>query len=169
MASLLDIGPLTEDVDVHGVTLTVRGLTAGHIFQLFSEFPDMRKLFETGADRNPQEVMLSLAPDLFAKIIAIATGDAGNKEAEEKVKTMGASEQLTLLAAVQRLTFKDGIGPFIDRVSALMGSMMPAEEAMEPNSSGNSASSTTPLRSRSSALLQTDTPNLAHGRAPRVN
>ena len=73
MTSLLDIGPLTEEVEVRGVKLEVQGLTAGHIFQLFAEFPDMRKLLDS-KQGNAQEVMLTLAPDLIAKIIAMAVG-----------------------------------------------------------------------------------------------
>ena len=121
MNSLLDIGPLTEEVEIRGIKITVQGLTAGHLFQLFAEFPDMRKLLQVG-EGSPQTIMLQLAPDLIAKIIAIATGMAGNAEVEAKAKTMGASDQLAVIAAVQRLSFPDGIGPFVERVTQLMGS-----------------------------------------------
>ena len=93
MTSLLDIGPLTEEMELHGVKLTIQGLTAGHIFQLFSKFPDMRKLLDA-KQGSPQEVMLTLAPELIAKIIAMATGQSNNKEIEAKAKTMGAGDQL---------------------------------------------------------------------------
>ena len=49
MTSLLDIGPLTEEVEIRGTKLNIQGLTAGHLFQLFAEFPEMRKILELQA------------------------------------------------------------------------------------------------------------------------
>jgi hypothetical protein len=162
MATLLDIGPLTEDVEVRGVALTVQGLTAGHIFQLFAEFPEMRKMVEN-KQGNPQDIMLGLAPELIAKMIAMALGEARNAEVEAKVKTMGAGDQLTILAAVQRLSFPDGIGPFVDRVTAIMTSAAPKMALV------NSSNSTTSSPAAFSASLQMDTPGLIHGRQHRAN
>ena len=166
MASLLDIGPLTEEVEIRGTKITVQGLTAGHIFQLFSEFPDMRKMFETNTDASPQSVMLQLAPDLIARIIGIATGSPGDAEVEAKAKTMGAADQLAILSAIQRLSFKDGIGPFIDQVSSLMGAAMPMPRELEEKVAKTYSDTVKKLRSQSSASLQTDTQNLAHGPVP---
>jgi len=165
MASLLDIGPLTEDVEIRGTKLTVQGLTAGHLFQLFAEFPEMRKLLQMG-EGSPQEVMLQLAPDLIAKIIAIATGTPGNSEVEAKAKTMGASDQLAVIAAVQRLSFPDGLGPFVERVTQLMGSAVATlPGAVLPNSANSTMKSPAPFN----ASLQLDTPNPLSGRARRDN
>ena len=168
MASLLDIGPLTEEIDIHGTKVTINGLSAADIFRLFADFPDMRKLFQTG-DGDPQNVVMKLAPDLLAKIIAMATGAPNNKEVEDKAKTLGAHEQIAILTAVQRLSFPGGLGPFIEQVTSLMGPLPTIPSLPSSNSSASSSRSTMGLRSSSSALLQTDTPNLAHGRAPRVN
>jgi hypothetical protein len=166
MTSLLDIGPLTEEVEIRGVKLEVQGLTAGHIFQLFSKFPDMRKLIDT-KQGNVQEVILTLAPDLIARIISMALGEAGNKEIEDKAKTMGAGDQMTILAAIQRLSFPDGIGPFVERVTALMTS---ASTGLPPKgSSPTSSNSTTASPAQFNALLQTDTPANLRGHARRVN
>lgn len=170
MASLLDIGPLTEEVDIRGTKITVQGLTAGHIFQLFSEFPDMRKMFESStSEDSPQSVMLQLAPELIARIISIATGSPGDPAVEAKAKTMGAADQLEIISAVQRLSFKDGVGPFIDQVSALMGAAMPMPPELEAKVAKTYADTVKKLRSRSNASLQTDTPNLAHGAAPHAS
>lgn len=166
MTSLLDIGPLTEEVEIRGTKLDIQGLTAGHLFQLFAEFPDMRKLLESG-EGDPQTTLLNLAPDLIARIIAIATGASGNKEVEAKAKTMGATDQLAILSAVQRLSFKDGIGPFLDRINQLMGSTLMSDPLATV--SLPSAKSSTKSRALSSASLQTDTPGMLRGQAPRAN
>lgn len=167
MTSLLDIGPLTEEVEIRGTKLSIQGLTAGHLFQLFSEFPDMRKLLEAGDDSSPQAIMLNLAPDLIARIIAIATGSPGDKEVEAKAKTMGATDQLVILSAVQRLSFQDGLGPFLDRINHLMGStLMPDPLA---TAAALSAKPTIKSRALSSAALQTDTPGMTRGQVPRAN
>jgi hypothetical protein len=165
MASLLDIGPLTEEVEVRGVTLTVQGLTAGHLFQLFSEFPDMRKMIDSKQGK-PQDVMLSLAPELLAKIIAMATGSPHDKEAEAKAKSMGASDQVAILEAVQRMSFREGLAPFVERVTALM---MPVSTKLPTIPSDNSESSTTNSPAPFSASLQMDTPGVMRGHTRRVN
>lgn len=164
MASLLDIGDLTEKVEIRGVELTVQGLSAGHVFQLFAEFPDMRKVLER-KQGNMQAVMLELAPDLLAKLIAMALGHPKDKAVEEKAKTMGAGDQLTILAALQRLSFPDGIGPFVDRVTTLMSSSMPTSRPPSMVSSTLTTASPQPFN----ASLQTDTPAGLRGHARRVN
>ena len=167
MTSLLDIGPLTEEVEIHGTKVTVQGLTAGHLFQLFTEFPDMRKLLDA-KQGNPQEVFMGLAPDLIAKVIAMVTGNPHNKEAEAKVMTMGAGDQLSILLAMQRLSFPDGIGPFVEGVTRLMTSVGSSPKASMTGSPASSNSSTK-LPAAFSASLQTDTPASLHGHARRDN
>ncbi len=162
MASLLDIGPLTENVEIGGVTLTVQGLTAGHLFQLFSEFPDVRKLIEAKAG-SVQQVMLGLAPELIAKVIAMATGTPRNKEAEAKAMSMGADDQLMILSAVMRLSFKEGLVPFVNKVTALMVATKMQTDSVV--SSPSTIKSPAPF----SASLQTDTPASLRGVARRAN
>jgi len=168
MASLLDIGPLTEEVEVRGVTLTVQGLTAGHLFQLFSEFPSMRKMIEARSG-SPQEIMLTLAPELIAKIIAMATGMPHNREAEAKAMSMGASDQLEIISAVQRMSFRDGIAPFVDRVTALLLPVVAAANKSPAMVSRDSSNSTTKSPAPFNASLQTDTPAGMRGHSRRVN
>jgi hypothetical protein len=165
MTSLLDIGPLTEDVVVRGKTLTVQGLTAGHLFQLFAEFPDMRKLLDSKSG-SPQEVMLHLAPELIAKVIAMALGEPHSKEVEAKAMTMGAGDQLTLLAAVQQLTCPEGIGPFVDRITQLMTA---TAAGLPKTPSMVSSNSSTRSPAPSSASLVTDTHGAMPGHARRAN
>jgi hypothetical protein len=158
--SLLDLGPLQEEVQVRGIKLTVHGLTAADLFKLFSEFPDMRQMVEQAGSANA--VMLNLAPDVVAKVIAVATGSPGDKEIEAKAKLLGAADQMAILAAVQRLSFPQGFGPFVSQLGKLMGM-----DLMTPSGTGNGQGNSS--HDASSAALQTDSPGLTHGASPRVN
>jgi hypothetical protein len=162
MSSLLDLGPLTEEVEIRGVKLTVHGLTVTDLFKLFSEFPDMQKLLAQMG--TPNAVMLGLAPDMFAKVIAMATGSLGDKEVEERAKQLGAADQLMILSAVQRMSFPQGFGPFVDQMTRLVGTGMTTATSSETlNGQANSS------RAPSSAQLQTDSPGMLRGASPRGN
>jgi hypothetical protein len=157
MNSLLDLGPLTEEVDIRGVKLTVRGLTAASLFKLFSEFPDRQPALAQMGTSN--SAMLELAPDLFAKIIAIATGSPDDEAIIAKAKELGAADQMAILSAVQRLSFPQGFGPFVEQITRLMVPDTPSQ----PSAQGNSSPAP------SNAALQTDSPGIARGASPRVN
>jgi hypothetical protein len=160
MSSLLDLGPLTEEVEIRGVKLTINGLSAADLFKLFSQFPDLQqKLAQLG---SPGAVMMNLAPDLFAKMIAMAVGAPGDAEMEARAKKLGAADQINILAAVQRLSFPEGFGPFVEQMTKLAG-MPPTPSSTISNSSENA--SLVP----SSGELQTDSPGMTRGISPRVN
>jgi hypothetical protein len=159
-SSLLDLGPLEEEVEVRGVKLTVHGLTASDLFKLFSQFPDMRQMVEQLG--TPSAVMLNLAPDVVAKVIATVTGSPGDKEVEAKAKLLGAADQMMILSAVQRLSFPQGFGPFVSQVTKLMGM-----DSMTPSGTGTAQGNSS--HDASNAALQTDSPGLTRGTSPRVN
>ena len=165
MTTLLDIGPLTEEVEIRGVKLTVHGLSAGHLFQLFNDFPDMRKLLDK-KEGDPKEIFMSLAPELIAKMIAMATGSPHDKQAEMKAMALGAGDQLAIMLAMQRLSFPNGIGPFVDGVTKLMTS---TSEGLPTIPLPISSNSTTDSPVRFSASLQTDTPGMMRGHQRRAN
>lgn len=160
MNSLLDLGPLEEEVEVRGIKLTVHGLTASDLFKIFSQFPDMRQMIEQLG--TPGAVMMNLAPDVVAKVIAIVTGSPGDKDVEAKAKLLGAADQMMILSAVQRLSFPQGFGPFVSQVTKLMGT-----DALTPSVTGSGQGNSS--HDASSAALQTDSPGLTRGTSPRVN
>lgn len=164
MTSLLDIGDLTEEVEVRGVKLTVQGLTAGHLFQLFSEFPDMRKMME-GKKGDATQIMLGLAPELIAKVIAMALGHPHDKDIEARAMSIGAGDQMLVISAVLRLTFADGFGPFVERITKIMQSAAIQSSPPPMPSSNSMTRSPAPF----SASLQTDIPAGMHGHSRRVN
>lgn len=135
MTSLLDIGPLTEDVSVGGKPVTVYGISPEGFFTLLSTFPELRELANV---RNLSGVdLVRVVPSCISKAIAISTtprwrfSDA-EKWAEEvmQVESVAARlslhNQLALLNAAIRLTFPEGVGPFVDQINLLTGAVSEA-------------------------------------------
>jgi hypothetical protein len=172
--SLLDIGPLTEELKVRGHPITVNGITAAQVFELFMKYPEVRKLLDGSAraNLNVAEMLHTTTPNVIGAVIAMATGDAGKAEAEEKAKQLGVGDQLAIITATLRLTFPDGFGPFVEQV------MQMTNRVNEAVSAGTSAMATAPgsgkvldtsSLKRSSAAFQTDTPGMMPGTRHRAN
>lgn len=161
MSSLLDLGPLTEEVEIRGVKLTVHGLTGAHVFKLFSEFPDMAPMLARLG--TPGAVMMDLAPDMLAKVIAIATGSPGDAAVEAKAKELGVADQMVILSAVQRLSFPQGFRPFVDQLTRLVEMDTTTISSQSLNGQGNAS------HNPSSAALQTDSPGMLRGTSPPGN
>lgn len=124
MASLLDIGPLTETVVIRGISLDVSGVSAGDLFKLITKFPEFRKLIGGGSSEEiTPDKFVSLGSDVAAVIIAMVTGQGGNKEVEEKARGLSAGEQMAIVSKAFGLTFPSGIGPFVEQLTSLVGSI----------------------------------------------
>lgn len=116
--SLLDIGPLYEDVDYGTRKLRVYGVSAEGIVSVFQRFPEIRTWFQGGGTVNIK-MLIEQAPGAFAAVIAAATGTPGSEKAEKIARLIPAETQLDILEAIGRLTFKNGFGPFVARIVAL--------------------------------------------------
>lgn len=117
--SLLDIGPLSKQVDVGGKVLEVYGISVKGIAILFQRFPEARGWF-TGVGGNVKvQELVKEAPDAIAAVIAAGCGFPGNKEAEEVAAKLPIEAQLDVLQAIAGLTFKNGFGPFAERIADL--------------------------------------------------
>lgn len=135
MTSLLDIGPLTEEVPVNGKSVTVYGVTPEGFFYLLGRFPALASMFGgEGAKSLEAGALLAMAPEAVAYALAVATTDrsdyVGVKEWKVDVEkaalisqNLSAHYQMAILQAALRLTFPDGIGPFIKGVEALATSI----------------------------------------------
>lgn len=134
MTSLLDIGPMTESVAIGGKTIDVFGLTPEGFFYLLEKFPLLQKLFGGGASDVTFEMMTEIAPSSSAYAISLATTPRdkykttaewqGAVEAAAKVAVnLPAVYQMTLFQVALRLTFPDGIGPFMQAVTGLATSI----------------------------------------------
>ena len=153
MTSLLDIGPLTEEVSVGGKTVTVNGLSPEGFFYLLEKFPAIRSMFGGGVKSVDIGMLQSVGPMCVATVLAIATTDRNlypgplfdwNKAVEEAAKVavaLPAHYQMALFQAALRLTFPEGIGPFIKGVEKLASSINQV--------SGTAPATTSSKRSRS--------------------
>ena len=168
MTSLLDIGPLTEEVKIGTKVITVRGMTPEGFFYLLSKFPEVLNLFGGKADMASLQ---TAAPQSIAHVLAIATTDRTEfasasdwQSAVEKAAAvavnLSAYHQAALLQAALRLTFPEGVGPFTAAMETLAGSISRA--------SGRAQATTSSKRSRSG--LSTDSRGMRLGRAaPRAS
>ena len=128
---MLDIAPLNEQVEIgndkEGTAqfIEVRGISSRDILTLIQNFPDMQKFVSIGGI-NPQDI-LSLAPGAVGGIIAAGTGHVGELEHEQAADRLSIEAQLDLLEAIGRCTFRNGFGPFVMRISALVAVALSAK------------------------------------------
>ncbi|RWQ12334.1 hypothetical protein [Mesorhizobium sp.] len=117
MAGLLDIAPLTEKVPVGGAKVEVFGVSAKGVAVLLARFPELRLLM-TGRDVGPEKLM-AMGGDVVEAIIAAGIGFPGDDAQEEAAGRLNVEAQADLLAATLRLTFPNGLGPFVEKLTAL--------------------------------------------------
>lgn len=113
--SLLDIGLPTEQIPVGDKFLTVTGISAEDVFNLFQRFPEVQALIGGGVKLSDFAVT---APAALAAVIAAGAGNPGDAAAEALARRLPIEAQLDIIEAIGRLTFKSGFGPFVERVVA---------------------------------------------------
>ena len=128
MTSLLDIGPLTEEVSVGGAKVTVYGVSPEGFFYLLQKFPLLQELMGSGKEVS-MEALREVAPASIAYALAVATTSRSYMtqqqwldivEATANVAmNLSAHHQMSLFQSALRLTFPEGIGPFMKGVEAL--------------------------------------------------
>jgi hypothetical protein len=147
--TLLDIGAPYEQVKIGDKSLSVYGLSAENMIILLHRFPEAGKWLSPGAVNIAE--MVTAAPKLLAAVIAAATGTPSDEDAERIASRLSVEKQMDVLAAVSRLTFTEGFGPFVQRLAALLdvaksvnfGRVMAMNSP--PQSSPSSLPDTTPL------------------------
>lgn len=115
MPSLLDFVPQSEMV--HGVKVYGLGITA--IAILISEHPVLAQI-SMGSGAKYADV-LSSAPIAVPAVIAAGCGGLADKDTMAKAESLPIDVQLDFLEAIGRLTFPQGFGPFLERLSTLKG------------------------------------------------
>jgi hypothetical protein len=119
MVGLIDIAPCTETVDVQQTPVAVHGISAKGVANLLGRFPELRKLM-SGQDVGAEELM-AIGGDAVAAIIAAGCGYPGDEQAEAVAGKLAIDAQADLLAAIVRLTLPAGLGPFVEKLTALGG------------------------------------------------
>jgi hypothetical protein len=132
--SLLDLVEATETV----AEVPVYGLSIEGVATLLLRFPELRALMGGGdVDAN---ALASKAPAAVGAIVAAGLGHPGEDAHELAARRLSINTQLDFLAAILRLTFPQGVGPFVEKLTALGAALaVPAPSAPE----GASATPTT--------------------------
>lgn len=121
MVSLLDIGELSETVPVRGHDMKVTGVSAKGMLVILNRFPAVRKLVASRGQDVSVDELVKLAPDAIACVIAAGCGTPGDEALEGAAEKLTAGEQLELLSAIWKLTFPTGLGPFVEKLTELVG------------------------------------------------
>src|SRR4051812_22484419 len=123
MASLLDIGPQTREVEVGGSSVTVYGVTPEGFFVLLDKFPALQQLMGGGGNFT-MDMLREVAPASISWAIALATTDRSQfdktapwlvavKAAADVAVNLSVHHQIALFQTALDLTFPDGIAPFV--------------------------------------------------------
>jgi len=122
MADLLDIATLTasEVVRINGERIAVRGLHGNAVASIVSRFPDLKRLASGDFGNNIVPVLIELFGASIGSIIAAGCGHLGDEKYEQHANVnLLMEDQLKLLDAIIRLTFPNGFGSFVNRLSSL--------------------------------------------------
>lgn len=139
MPGLMDIAPLTDKVTVGEAEVTLYGVSARGIAHLLARFPELRKLM-AGVEVEADDLM-RMGGDVVNAIIACGCGYVGKQEAEAKVDQLPADVQLDMLTKIIKLTMPGGVGPFVEKLTALGGSVAAQSGTAPVSSSPNPSTS----------------------------
>lgn len=119
--TLADIGVAVEYVTVDGkegaAKIEVRGISTEDVLTLLQRFPQLQ-VWIGGGERKASD-LVTLAPRAISAIIAAATGGLDDEAIEQAASHLPIETQIDFLEAIARLTFKNGFGPFAERIMAL--------------------------------------------------
>jgi hypothetical protein len=141
MVGLIDIAPSVETIDVQGTSVAVHGISAKGLAHLLSRFPELRKLM-SGHEVEIEQLM-AMGGEAVAAIIAAGCGYPGDPAAENVAARLTLEAQVDLLSGILRLTLPGGFGPFVEKLTALGGLILPAAQA----DAGDAPSATEPASS----------------------
>jgi hypothetical protein len=126
---LMELGPMTRDVDVMGKTLTLRPISTREVIMLLAKFPDIAEFLDPRVDRTV--TVVKIGPLAVAHLIACATGELDRPEAIEAAMGLGVGKMMEVLESIFEITFEDGVAPFMMRIKRLLGSIPTLESAQE--------------------------------------
>ena len=153
MPSLVDIAPIREKVTIAGVDLEIRGIGIDAIAQVLADFPDLQKFFKDatagGAGAIDAMEILRRSPASAHALMAAAMGKLGDKEEIQAAAELPFGDQLSIVEATVRLSFPGGISPFVERLTAMLGSRKPLPNGALDAPSGKAPDTSLPQQSTS--------------------
>ena len=131
--SFIDVKRRSEDVPVgDDQKITVHAITFEMIMGLMLRFPSLQGAL-VGRGIDPVE-LLKLGPKVVGAICAAAADHPDDETEEAAAAKLSMETQLDLLAAIGRVTFTNGFGPFASRVRAALGLLGEGGKAPVTNS-----------------------------------
>jgi len=122
MADLLDIAPSTAVavVTIGDLRIKVRGVSVDVIASIVARFPAIKSLAgNSGGDMVPR--LIAGCGAAVGPIIAAGCGHPAEEAYEQHAATLLPEQQIKLLRAIFSLTFPNGIGSFVEEMTALIG------------------------------------------------
>jgi hypothetical protein len=104
---------------VQSTPVAVHGISAKGLTHLLARFSELRKLMTDQEVKTEQ--LMEMGSDAVAAVIAAGCGYPGDETAEAVANKLSLDAQADLLAAILRLTLPRGIGPFVEKLTALGG------------------------------------------------
>jgi hypothetical protein len=130
MVGLVDIAPHIETIEVQGAPVAVHGISAKGLANLLGRFPELRKLMS--GQQVEAEQLMAMGGDAVAAIIAAGCGYPGDEKVEAVAGKLAIDTQADLIGAILRLTLPAGLGPFVEKLTALGGILDAAPSATAP-------------------------------------
>jgi hypothetical protein len=123
MSDLLDIAPsaAVEVVKIDGLRIKVRGVSIDAMAAIIGRFPELKSLVNGGMDDDFIPRLIKGCGMTIGPIIAAGCGRLNDEKYEEHAARLLPEQQLKLLKAVFGLTFPNGLGPFIEELTSLIG------------------------------------------------
>src|SRR5712671_4551033 len=126
MSGLMELGPMTRDVEVMGSKLTLRPISTREIILLLSKFPQIAELLDGTKDRSVTSI--EIGPEALAHLVACSTGELEVPGAVEAAMRLGLGKTMEILDNVIEITFEDGVVPFMKRIKRMLGVVSPLAE-----------------------------------------
>ena len=145
MPSLADIAGTGETVDIRGLKFEVRGIGAADIATMLAKFPALRAAWTNRP--TTAEDWFKAVPELVPMLIAAGCGKINDDAEIEAASRLSIEDQASLLAPIWKLTMPSGLGPFVNRLTALFGPI-PAAAVSAPGARSKAPGTRLPRRSK---------------------
>jgi hypothetical protein len=134
MADLLDIAPSTavEVVKIGELRIKVYAITFNAMASIASRFPALKSLSTTSDNSDIVSRLIASCGAAVGPIIAAGCGHQDEEAYEQHASQMLPEQQLKLLNGIFSVTFPNGLGPFIESMTALMAKVSGATEGAQP-------------------------------------
>lgn len=121
MAGLPDLSP-SETVMVGGEPVPVCGVSLKVLMQLFKRFPELTQLFGGGKELDTAR-LIEMGDSVVSAIIAAGIGYPDDKKQESLAGKLPLEVQLDLIGAIIRVTMPGGVGPFVEKLGMVTGTL----------------------------------------------